>query len=96
MKTKEIYLFDALKMMRKLTKVGVPFSFEYKTYSEKRNSTNGFRLVEKALLRAGLREDQSDLSQSLIAFYEYPGGEPKFFHASLLVNFNGYKIKTTR
>ncbi|EHO13815.1 hypothetical protein [Myroides odoratimimus] len=93
MKDDTIYLYDAIKMMRKLTQMGVPFSFEYKTYSTQKKSTNGFRSVERALLRPGLREDQSDLSDSLIAFTEYPSGEPKFFHLPLLTNFNGRKIR---
>ncbi|MDO5858411.1 hypothetical protein Q2490_14065 [Myroides odoratimimus] len=93
MKDNTIYLYDAIKMMRKLTTMGVPFSFEYKTYSKQKNATNGFRSVERALLRSGLRADQSDLHDSLIAFTEYPTEEPKFFHLSLLTNFNGYKIR---
>lgn len=93
MKDDTIYLYDAIKMMRKLTTMGVPFSFEYKTYSIKRKSTDGFRSVERALLRPGLRSDQSDLADSLIAFTEYPSGEPKFFHLNLLTNFNGREIR---
>ena len=34
---KTIKLYEALKRMRKLTELGVPFSFEFLTY----NSTNG-------------------------------------------------------
>lgn len=92
MKTEEIYLFDALKMMIRLTEIGVPFSMEYKSYSKTRHETNGFRYVERALLRPGLRSDQSDLAETLIAFTEYPSGLPKFFHLSLLVSFNDKKI----
>lgn len=92
MNKKEIYLFDALAMMRKLTKIGVPFSIEFKTYSKKRNTTDGFRRVDRALLRPGLRADQSDLSETLIAFTEYPTEQPKFFHLQLLDSFNDYKI----
>lgn len=93
MKDNTVYLFDAIKMMRTLTKINVPFSFEYKTLSTQKGITNGFRTVERALLRPGLRADQSDLSEELIAFTEYPSGEHKFFHLSLLVNFNGRKIR---
>jgi len=93
MKDETIYLFDAIAMMRKLTRIGVPFSFEYKTLSTQKGITNGFRSVERALLRPGLRKDQSNLADELIAFEEFPSGEYKFFHLSLLVNFNGRNIR---
>lgn len=80
-------------MMRRLTDIGVPFSFSYKPYSKSKNTTDAVRNVERALLRPGLRKDQSDLSDSLIAFTEYPSGDPKFFHLPLLQSFNDYKIE---
>lgn len=89
-----ITIFQAIKIMRKLTDIGVPFSFSYKPYSKSKKSTNAIRVVERALLRPGLRSDQSELSDSLIAYIEYPSGEPKFFHLSLLLTFNDYKIVT--
>lgn len=88
-----ITIFQAIKMMRRLTDIGVPFSFSYKPYSKSKNTTSVVRHVERALLRPGLRKDQSDLSESLIAFTEYPSGEPKFFHLPLLQSFNDYKIE---
>lgn len=92
---KTITTFEALSMMRKLTKIGVPFSFTFSTYSSTKKQTNGVRHVERALLRTGLRKDQSDKSETLIAFTEYPSGEAKFFHLALLISFNGYEIKNT-
>lgn len=89
-----ITIFQAIKIMRRLTDIGVPFSFSYKPYSKSKKSTNAVRVVERALLRPGLRKDQSELSDSLIAYTEYPSGEPKFFHLSLLQTFNDYKIAT--
>lgn len=91
---KTLTIFQAIKMMRKLTEVGVPFSFSYKPYSKSKNSTNGVRVVERALLRPSLRNDQSDLADVLIAYTEYPSGEPKFFYLPLLQTFNDYKIAT--
>lgn len=82
--------------MRALTKIGVPFSFSFQTYSESKQSTNGVRVVERALLRPGLRNDQSDKADTLIAFTEYPSGEPRFFNLALLLSFNDYKIDNSK
>jgi len=84
---------QAIKKMRALTNIGVPFSFTYQTYSATKGTTMGVRAVERALLRPGLRNDQSKKADTLIAFTEYPSGEPKFFHLSLLLTFNDYKIE---
>jgi len=89
---KTITTIQAIKKMRALTKIGVPFAFTYQTYSETKKQTNGVRNVDRALLRPGLRNDQSDKADTLVAFTEYPSGEPKFFHLGLLLTFNDYKI----
>ncbi|MBW3519500.1 hypothetical protein [Flavobacterium sp. NKUCC04_CG] len=90
--TSEVKLFEAIKMMRQLTKIGVPFSFEYKSFDSTRGQTDGVKVIEKALLRPGLRTDQSDLAESLIGYIVYPSGLPRFFHVELLLRFNGKKV----
>lgn len=87
-----ITIIQAIAKMRALTRIGVPFSFTYQTFSESKQKTNGVRSVERALLRQGLRNDQSEKADTLVAFTEYPSGEPRFFHLSLLLSFNGTKI----
>lgn len=84
---------QAVKQMRALTKIGVPFSFSFQTLSESKQETNGVRYVERALLRPGLRNDQSDKADTLIAFIDYPSEEPRFFHLGLLLSFNDIKIE---
>lgn len=91
-----ITTIQAISKMRALTKIGVPFSITYQTYSESKKQTNGIRVVERALLRPGLRNDQSAKANTLIAFTEYPSEEPKFFHLALLLSFNDYKIVNTK
>lgn len=91
-----IKTIDAIKKMRALTRIGVPFSFTYQTFSDSKQQTNGVRIVDRALLRPGLRNDQSDKADTLIAFTEYPSEEPKFFHLALLLSFNDYKIDNTK
>lgn len=83
---------QAIKKMRALTKIGVPFSFSFQPYSKSKNEYGAVRYVERALLRPGLRNDQSDNADTIIAFKEYPSGDPKFFHLGLLLSFNDTKI----
>lgn len=85
--------FEAIKKMRALTKIGVPFAFTYYTYSASKRTSNGVRSVKRAMLRPGLRNDQSDKADTLIAFTEYPSEQPRFFHLALLLSFNGTKIE---
>lgn len=85
---------QAVKMMREYTKLGVPFSFSFVKYSKSRNTTDGVKVVEKAVLRQGLRNNQSDLSQSLVAYTDLSKNDsPRFFHLSLLLTINDIKIE---
>lgn len=87
-----ITTFDAIKRMRALTRIGVPFSFTFQPYSKSKNEYGAVRYVERALLRSGLRNDQSEDADTIIGFTEYPSGDPKFFHLGLLLSFNDNKI----
>lgn len=83
---------QAIKKMRALTRIGVPFSFTFQPYSKTKNEFGAVRYVERALLRSGLRNDQSENADTIIGFIEYPSGDPKFFHLGLLLSFNDIKI----
>lgn len=91
-----ITTIEAIKKMRALTRIGVPFSFTFQPYSESKKEYGAVRYVDRALLRPGLRNDQSDKADTLIAFTEYPAEEPKFFHLALLLSFNDYKIDNSK
>ncbi|OIQ22224.1 MAG: hypothetical protein BM557_01315 [Flavobacterium sp. MedPE-SWcel] len=80
--------------MREHTELGIPFSIEFVAYNSTKDEYGGLRKVDKVLLRKGLRNDQSDKANTLIAYTDHSGtGAPRFFHLSLLMKFNEYTIK---
>lgn len=84
--------FDAVKRMRELTEKGIPFSFEFLSYNDTSNTSDGFKLVRKSQLRKGYRDDQSTKSSILIGYVnEY--SENRWFYLPLLLKFNDYRIK---
>ena len=87
-----IALYDAIKKMRQLTELGIPFSFGFYTYNATKETSSGYRVVDKALLRLGLRRDKSDKASILIAFTDYKESVPRFFYLPLLIEFNGLQI----
>ena len=86
--------YEALQRMRQLTEVGVPFSFTFNSLDTTRRTTGGLKEVKRAVLRKGLRDDQSNMSHKLVAYTDLDQKEaPRFFHVSLLQSFNQYTIK---
>lgn len=88
-----ISLYDALKQMGDLTRIGSPFSFEYITYNTSTNSSKGLRRVNNALLRTGYSRDKSDKSEVLVGYTIEPTGSPRWFYLPLLLTFNGMKVQ---
>mgnify|MGYP006338792065 FL=1 len=77
--------YEALQRMRQLTEVGVPFSFTFNSLDTTRRTTGGLKEVKRAVLRKGLRDDQSNMSHKLVAYTDLDQKEaPRFFHVSLL------------
>ena len=88
-----IKLRDAIKQMRALTKVNVPFSLSFISYSEVHQKSDGLKVVEKALLRQGYRDNQSEYSNILIAYTDYSNKEAdRHFYLPLLMTFNNQII----
>ena len=86
--------YEALQRMRQLTEVGVPFSFTFNSLDTTRRTTGGLKEVKRAVLRKGLRDDQSNMSHKLVAYTDVDQKEaPRFFHVSLLQSFNEHTIK---
>ncbi|MHA3788330.1 hypothetical protein ACX0HA_08990 [Flavobacterium hauense] len=86
--------YQAIKRMRQLSDAGVPFSFGFYSYNSSKNSSNGYKEVPRALFRLGLRNDQSDKAQLLVAYSDHSkGGVDRFFYLPLLMMFNGYTVK---
>jgi hypothetical protein len=88
-----IKLRDAISRMRQLTKINVPFSFSFISYSDIHQKSEGYKQVDKALLRSGYRDDQSSYSNILIAYTDYSQEDlERHFYLPLLMTFNNLKI----
>jgi len=86
--------YQAVKRMRELTAAGIPFSFEFLSYNGSKHESSGHKSIATAQLRLGLRNDQSSLANTLIAYTDHTSGdEPRFFHMALLMSLNGINIK---
>ncbi|MFL9844748.1 hypothetical protein [Flavobacterium rhizosphaerae] len=86
--------YQAIKRMREHSRAGIPFSIEFMSYNSTKNESNGFKAVARAQLRQGLRNDQSHMANTLVAYTDHSAGTtPRFFHLALLMNFNGIRIK---
>lgn len=91
---KAITLREAIKLMRSMSASGIPFSFSFISYSEAKQCSEGYKVVEKAILRAGYRADQSEYHNILIAYYDYTDNRDceRQFYLPLLITFNGMTI----
>jgi hypothetical protein len=87
-----IKLYDALKRMRRLTELGVPFTFSFLSFNATNGTSDGFKDVTNAQLRKGYRDDQSDKADILIGYVNRIDNS-RWFYLPLLMKFNGYTIK---
>jgi len=86
--------YQAVKRMKELTELGSTFSFSFMSYSTKKKESDGIVIIERAILRKGYRDDQSDLSHQLIGYIDMHNADKnRFFHLPLLLSFNNYKVK---
>lgn len=93
---KEINLYDAIKLLRKLSKENFPFSFSYISCDRTRGTSSGYRKIDKALLSAGLPSKKSKHAKNLIAFEDLETGDKKHFWLPLLMTINNLKITHDR
>lgn len=87
-----IKLYEALKRMRKLTELGIPFTFSFLSYNNTNGKSDGFKDVSNAQLRKSYRDDQSEKSRLLIGYVNQQDGN-RWFYLPLLIKFNGQTIK---
>ena len=87
-----IKLYEALKRMRKLTELGIPFTFKFLSYNDTTGTSEGFKEVTNAQLRKSYRNDQSNKASLLIGYVNQYDGN-RWFYLPLLIKFNGYTIK---
>jgi hypothetical protein len=87
-----IRLYEAIKRMRELTRIGVPFTFSFMSYSESKGQSSGVKVVTHAQLRMSYRNDQSDKADILIGYVNAQDGN-RWFYLPLLLSFNGQTVK---
>lgn len=87
-----IRLLDALRRMRQLSECNIPFTFSFIGYSEQHRSCGGIKVVQRALLRTGYRDDQSSLGNLLLAYTNMEDERPRQCYIALLMTFNEFKI----
>lgn len=86
-----IRLYDALKRMRKLSELGIPFTFGFLSYNASKGSSAGMKQVDQGQLRKGYRDDQSKKASLLIGYVNKQEGN-RWFYLPLLTKFNGYTV----
>ncbi len=82
-------LNKAIKEMRALTKRNVPFSIGFITCNTTSNASEGYKIVDKVLLRKGYSKAHSKKWNSLIAYTDVSTDKQRQFHLPLLIMFNG-------
>lgn len=88
-----IKLRAAIQRMRDLSEKGIPFSFGFIKCNLTTGTSDGYKVVNKALLRKGYKDNQSSKSNVLIAYTDYDNAESdRHFYLPLLMMFNGNKI----
>lgn len=88
----KIKLYEAIKRMRLLTDLGIPFTFTFLSYNSTQDVSDGYKTVNNAQLRKGYRDDQSDKAQILIG-YVNENDRDRWFYLPLLIKFNGIQVK---
>jgi len=94
---KEINLYDALQLLRKLSKQNFPCRISYISCDTTRQTSKGLVVVEKCVLTKGLPSKKSKHANNLIAYADVDTKEPnKHFWAPLLMTINDLKISHDR
>ncbi|MHA3046500.1 hypothetical protein [Riemerella anatipestifer] len=96
LENKEINIYDALRAMRKLSSQNIPFSIGFISCDRSRGESGGYKVIDRALLSAGLPKSKSRYAKNLIAYENTDTGEKKHFWLPLLMKFNGLKISHDR
>lgn len=86
---------EAVSRMRALSEQNIPFSFGFIKCNTTKGTSDGYKVVKKAILGAGLRADQSDKHNTMISYVDYSDKKEvnRMFHYPLLMMFNGQKVQ---
>lgn len=93
---KEINIYDALVLMRRLSKDNFPVKFSFVSCDRTRGESHGLVTVEMGILTKGLPSKKSKYAKNLIAYEDLTTGMRKHFWLPLLLTVNGLKITHDR
>lgn len=93
---KEINIYDALKLMRRLSKENFPVTFSFVSCDRTRRASSGLVTVENGILTKGLPSKKSRYANNLIAYEDISTGMKKHFWLPLLMTVNGLKVTHDR
>ena len=93
---KEINIYDAMKLMRKLSAENFPFRIEFASCDTTRGTSKGLVVVEKVKLIKGLKAKQSKYHKLKIFYENMDTGEQRNFWMPLLLKVNDLKITLER
>lgn len=94
--TQEINIYDALKLMRKLSKQNFPVTFSFISCDRTKQVSHGLVTVKNGILTAGLPSKKSKYANNLIAYEDMDTGKRKHFWLPLLMTVNDLKITHDR
>jgi len=92
----EINIYDALRLMRKLSAENFPVSFSFISCDRSRKISSGLIKVKNGILTKGMPNSKSKYAKNLIAYENTDTGERKQFWLPLLMTVNNYKITHDR
>jgi len=87
-----IDLYEAIRQMRKLTQQGQSFSFSHATYNRDRQSSDGIRIVRKAILRPAAKGDDVANADYKLFYLDQEINQNRVCWQSLLMYFEGKKV----
>lgn len=88
-----VNIYKAIGKMRKLSDMGISFSFKFIAYNSSTGVGGQVKCIDKAVLRAGYAKKYSDKSEVLVAYTDCDTNKDRQFYLPLLIEFNGYKVK---
>ncbi|WP_315056839.1 hypothetical protein [Chryseobacterium indoltheticum] len=92
----QINVYDALKLMRKLSSDNFPFTFSFISCDRSKRYSKGLVVIEEGILTKGMPKSKSKYANNLIAYENTKTGERKQFWLPLLMTVNNIKITHDR
>ena len=85
-------VFEAIAEMRRLSKLGQPFSFSFMSFQRSKNLSSGIIEVKCAKLRPRGPADQSENAELIEPYLDVQTNQPREFYQPLLMTFNGQNL----